>query len=82
MRNVDETIDKLAVLRAIAHAAIVARDAIDDWFSPEGIAAYKEARDACRAATAEMERLAKDPETRYGSWRTPADVELMMLGYL
>jgi hypothetical protein len=29
-----------------------------------------------------MERLAKDPKTRYGSWRTRFDIELMVLGYI
>lgn len=74
--------DKLSVLRAAALATIVARDAIDDCFSPEWEAAHKEAILACAAANAEMERLAKNPKTRYGSWRTPFDVELMVLGYL
>ncbi len=32
-------INKLAVLRADARAAIAARDAIDDWFSLEWLAA-------------------------------------------
>jgi hypothetical protein len=73
---------KLAVLRAEVRAAIAARDAIDDWFSPEGCAACRKAKDACTLASGEMERLAKNPKTRYGSWRTPADVELMVLGYL
>lgn len=77
-----EVPNKLTILRAIAIAAIEARDAIADWFSPTGIAAYKEARRACLEAYAEMERLAQNPATRYGSWRTPADVELMVLGYL
>jgi len=76
------TINKLAVLRADARAAIAARDAIDAWFSPEGRAACREAILACAAANAEMERLATNPKTRYGSWRTPFDVELMVLGYL
>ncbi len=74
--------NKLAGLRAVARAAIEARDAIDDWFSPAWAEAHREAQRACAEATAEMERLAKNPETRYGSWRTPADVELMVLGYL
>ena len=77
-----EVPNKLSILRAVAIAAIEARDAIDDWFSPAGIAAYAEARRACLEAHAEMERLAKNPATRHGSWRTPADVELMLLGYL
>ena len=75
-------IDKLAVLRADARAAIEARDAITDWFSPQWAAAHKEAILACAAANAEMERLAKNPKTRHGSWRTPFDVELMVLGYI
>ena len=75
-------INKLAVLRADARAAIAARDAIDDCFSPAWVAAHREAVLACMLATSEMERLAKNPKTRHGSWRTPADVELMVLGYL
>lgn len=75
-------INKLAVLRADARAAIAVRDAIDDCFSPQWRAAHDQAVAACMLATAELERLAKNPKTRYGSWRTPADVELMVLGYL
>jgi len=75
-------IHKLAVLRANVRAAISARDAIDDCFSQEWLAAHKEAILACAAANAEMERLAKNPKTRHGSWRTPGDIELMVLGYL
>lgn len=74
--------NKLAVLRAAAQAARDARDAIDDWFSPAWAEAHREAILACAAANDEMERLAKNPKTRYGSWRTPFDVELMVLGYL
>ena len=75
-------INKIAVLRADARAAIAARDAIDDCFSSQWRAAHADAVAACMLATAEMERLAKNPKTRYGSWRTPGDVELMVLGYL
>ena len=75
-------IDKLAVLRAVALAAIAAHEAIDDWFSPEGCAACREMILACAVANAEMERLAKDPKTRHGDWRTRFDVELMALGYI
>jgi hypothetical protein len=75
-------IDKIAVMRADALAAIAAHEAIDDWFSPEGRAACREMILACAAANAEMEWLAKNPKTRYGSWRTPFDVELMLLGFL
>ena len=75
-------INKLAVLRAEARAAIAARDAIDDCFSPEWLAAHKEAILVCDAANAEMERLAKNPKTRYGNWRTRGDIELMVLGYI
>ena len=75
-------IDKLTVLRADAIAALAAHEAIDDWFSPEGCAACREMILACAAATAEMERLAKDPKTRHGDWRTRFDVELMVLGYI
>jgi hypothetical protein len=73
---------KLAVLRADAKAAIAARDAIDDCFSTEWRDAHAAAVLACSLAADEMERLAKNPKTRYGSWRTPSDVELMTLGYL
>ena len=75
-------IDKLAVLRAIALAAIAAHEAVDDWFSPEGRAACRAMILACAEANAELERLATNPETRYGTWRTPFDVELMVLGYI
>ncbi|HSX23269.1 MAG TPA: hypothetical protein VLE97_10900 [Gaiellaceae bacterium] len=75
-------INRLAVLRADAREAIAARDAIDDCFSPEWAAAHEEALAACERAYAEQERLAKNPKTRHGSWRTPADVELIVLGYL
>jgi hypothetical protein len=75
-------IDKLAVLRADALAAIADHEAIDDWFSPEGRAACREMILACAAANAELLRLAQNPKTRYGSWRTPFDIELMLLGYL
>ena len=75
-------INKIVVLRADARAAIAARDAIDDCFTPQWCAAHEAAVAACVLASAEMERLAKNPKTRHGSWRTPADVELMVLGYL
>ena len=75
-------IHKLAVLRVDAREAIAARDAIDDCFSQEWREAHEAAVAACMLATSEMERLAKNPKTRHGSWRTPADVELMVLGYL
>ena len=75
-------IHKLAVLRADARAAIAARDAIDDYFTPAWREAHEAAVTACMLATAEMERLAKNPKTRHGGWRTPADIELMVLGYL
>ena len=75
-------LNKLAVLRAAARAAVEARDAIDDCFSPEWIAAHEEAVAAWEYAHAELERLAKNPKTRHGNWRTPADIELMVLGYL
>jgi hypothetical protein len=70
------------VLRAAAIAAIAAYDAVDDWFSPEGRAACREMILACAAANAELEHLAANPKTRHGSWRTPFDVELMVLGYI
>jgi hypothetical protein len=75
-------INKLAVLRAAARIALEARDAIDDCFSQAWRDAHEEAVVAWEHANAEMERLAKNSRTRYGSWRTSADVELMMLGYL
>ena len=75
-------INKLAVLRVDARAAIAARDAIDDCFTQEWRDAHEAAVAACVLATTETERLAKNPKTRYGTWRTPADVELMVLGYL
>lgn len=75
-------INKLAVLRADARAAIEARDAIDDCFSPEWATAHEQALAACERAYAEQERLANNPKTRHGSWRTPSDIELMVLGYL
>ena len=75
-------LNKLAILRAAAQAALEARDTIDDWFSPAWREAHKEAILACTDANDEMERLAKDPKTRHGDWRTPYDVELMVLGYI
>jgi hypothetical protein len=75
-------INKLAMLRAEALAAIAAYEAVDDWFSPEGRSACRAMILACAAANAEMERLASDPKTRHGAWRTPFDVELMVLGYI
>ena len=74
--------NKLAVLRAAAHEAIIARDAIDDCFSQEWRDAHAESVAACMLANTELERLAKNPKTRHGSWRTQGDVELMVLGYL
>ena len=75
-------LDKIAVLRAVAHEALLARDAIDDCCSPAWAEAHREAILACVDANDEMERLAKDPKTRYGSWRTSFDIELMVLGYI
>lgn len=75
-------VDMLSVLRENARALIAARDAIDDCFSSAWAAAHLEAVAACEHAVAEMERLAGNPLTRYGSWRTPGDIELMALGYL
>lgn len=73
---------KLAILREEAHAAILARDAIDNCCSPAWLAAHALAVDACKRAAAEQQRLAKNPKTRYGTWRTSGDIELMALGYL
>jgi len=75
-------INQLAVLRAATHAAIEARDSISDCFSTAWAEAHCEAVAAWEYANAEMERLAKNPKTRHGNWRTPADVELMVLGYM
>lgn len=75
-------INKLAVLRADARAAVVLRDSIEDCFSSEWCDAQKEAVEACRRADAELQRLATNPKTRYGSWRTQGDIELMLMGYL
>jgi len=74
--------NKIAVLRADAREAIICRDAIDDCCSPSWAAAHAVAVEACKRAAAEQQRLAKNPKTRYGAWRTPSDVELMVLGYL
>ena len=79
MRNIP---NKLAMLRAVTRKALSARDAIDDCLSLQWREAHEATVAACKLATAEMERLAKDPKTRYGSWRTSADVELMALGLL
>jgi len=78
----DDVGTRLVSLRAEALAALKARDAIDNICSQAWCDAHKKAVAACLRATAEMERLAKDPRTRYGSWRTLADIELMALGYL
>lgn len=75
-------LNKLSVLRTVAREALLARNAIDDCFSSAWAEAHHEAVDACKKADAEMRRLAKDPKTRYGSWRTRGDIELMTLGYL
>jgi len=75
-------VHKIAILREDARAAIAARDAITDCFSPEWRSAHTAAVYACSLAAAEQQRLAKNPKTRYGSWRTPGDIELMNLGYL
>ncbi len=75
-------IDKLTVLRADAAAAIADRDSICDCSSAEWAEAQRKAIAACEKAAAEMQRLAKNPKTRYGTWRTPGDVELMTLGYI
>ncbi len=75
-------IDKLTVLRADVRACRLLLDAIDDCFSPEWREAHVEFVEACKRANAELKRVTQNPKTRYGSWRTPADVELMKLGYL
>ena len=75
-------VHKIAILREDARVAIAARDAISDCFSPEWRAAHTAAVYACSIAAEEQQRLAKNPKTRYGSWRTPSDIELMNLGYL
>lgn len=74
--------NKLAILRAAARAALDARDAIDDCCSQAWRDAHAIAVEACRRAAAEQQRLAKNPKTRLGAWRTPGDIELMALGYL
>lgn len=65
-----------------AQDAINARDAIDNCSSPAWKDAHRKAREACQAADAERNRLAKNPATRYGSWRRPSDKILMTFGYL
>ena len=73
---------KLAILREEAHEALLARDAIDNCCSQAWRDAHALAVDACKRASAEQQRLAKNPKTRYGNWRTSGDIELMTLGYL
>jgi hypothetical protein len=75
-------INTLAILRADACAALAARDAIDNFLSKEWADAHASLLLACALADAEMRRLADNPKTRYGDWRTDADVELMALGLL
>lgn len=53
---------KLAVLSAAAHEAIAARDAIEDYCSPEWDAAHEEVLLACAYARAEQERLDLDSD--------------------
>lgn len=74
--------NKLAILREAAHQALLARDAIDDCFSQAWRDAHDLAVEACKRAAAEQQRLAKNPKTRHGNWRTSSDIELMTLGYL
>jgi len=80
--STNPTTSDLATLRAAAVAAIAARDAIQDCNSPAWAAAHKIALAACYRAAVELARLAKNPTTRYGAWRTPSDIDLMQLGYL
>lgn len=74
--------NELAALRLAAREALAARDAIEDCCSPAWAAAHEAALAACQRAAVEMGRLAKNPATRYGTWRTPSDIELMTMGYL
>ena len=73
---------KIAILREEARAARAARDAIENCNSTAWLSAHAAAVLADALVIAEQRRLASNPKTRYGSWRTPADIELMNLGYL
>lgn len=73
---------KQLALREASHAALAARDAIDNPCTPEWRAAHARAREACLTERAYVDTLARDPATRYGSWRTPTDRELQLFGYL
>ena len=75
-------IHKIAILREDARAARAARDAIANCNSTAWLSAHAAAVLADALVTAEQRRLANNPKTRYGSWRTPGDIELMNLGYL
>src|SRR5262245_52266077 len=73
---------ELRALRGAAHAALLERDAIEGCTSPEWRAAHARSSDLYRQADAIRAQLARDPVTRYGAWRTLADIELMARGYL
>lgn len=75
-------IHKIAILREEACAAVAARDSIENCNSTAWLSAHAAAVLACSLAEAEQRRLASNPKTRYGDWRTPGDIELMNLGYL
>jgi hypothetical protein len=73
---------KRLALRAAVKTAIAARDAIEGCFTPEWRAAHARATEACQAESDYVNALSRDRATRYGSWRTPTDRELQLLGYL
>ena len=79
---VTRPMNTIVVLRADVRACRLLLDAIDDCFSPEWREAHTDFIEACKRANAELKRLAQNPKTRYGNWRTAADVELMTMGYL
>ena len=72
----------IEALRSNANNALIARDAIDDCFSPAWKEAHRVGTIACRMLSRAEHALAADPATRYGDWHTENTRRMMMLGYL
>lgn len=73
---------ELTMLRTACHAAMLARDAIDNPCSSEWLAAHERYKTLCIHEGQVIQALANNPATRYGTWRTSNDVVMMDLGYL
>jgi hypothetical protein len=80
--NYNALVETLKSTRAAAYAAQQERDAIESCVDPRWLDAHRRASRLYRTADEIAVTLARDPSTRYGSWRTAGDRGAMECGAL